>query len=108
MEHTAAELHEVQQGTVPLTIWKWQEVGYTDEARKTVKNLFDGNSLFDTPKPDGEDLLLDFFAGSETTAHAVMAQNAEDGSNRKWICVQLPEATEENSEAHKAGLQNHC
>lgn len=51
----------------------------------------------------GEDIVLDFFAGSGTTAHAVMALNAEDGGNRRFICVQLPEPTDEDSEAHKAG-----
>ena len=78
-----------------------------------------GRKLFDFPKPTGlikrmlrivtdansEDTVLDFFAGSGTTAHAVMAQNAEDGGNRKWICVQLPEETAEDSEAQKAGYK---
>ena len=77
---------------------------------------------FDYPKPvllikellqaatlkskDQNDLILDFFAGSGTTAHAVMDLNAEDGGNRKWICVQLPEETQEDSEARKAGFKN--
>ena len=54
------------------------------------------------------DLILDFFSGSATTAHAVMQLNAEDGGNRKFIMVQLPEITDEKSEAHKAGYKNIC
>ena len=54
------------------------------------------------------DIILDFFSGSATTAHAVMQLNAEDNGNRKYICVQLPEATAEDSEAYKAGYKNIC
>lgn len=57
---------------------------------------------------DGNDIILDFFSGSATTAHAVMQLNAEDGGNRKFIMVQLPEATEEDSEAYKSGYKNIC
>lgn len=57
---------------------------------------------------DTNDIILDFFSGSATTAHAVMQLNAEDGGNRKFICVQLPEPTDENSEAYKAGYKNIC
>ena len=76
---------------------------------------------FDNPKPvyvaqkiisslakQSEDIILDFFSGSATTAHAVMQLNAEDGGNRKFIMVQLPEATDEKSEAYKAGYKNIC
>jgi adenine-specific DNA-methyltransferase len=55
-----------------------------------------------------DDLVLDFFSGSATTAHAVMKLNAEDGGNRKYICVQIPEMTDEKSEAYKAGYKNIC
>lgn len=84
-----------------------------------VENLF-GKKLFSFPKPielvkrfisvgSGEnDVILDFFSGSATTAHAVMQLNAEDGGNRKFIMVQLPEPCDENSEAHKAGYKNIC
>ncbi|WP_142413287.1 site-specific DNA-methyltransferase [Hathewaya massiliensis] len=85
-----------------------------------LKSLFD-NSVFNYPKPtsllleltkcctlNDNDIILDFFAGSSTTAHAVMQLNAEDGGNRKFIMVQLPEATEEKSEAFKAGYKNIC
>lgn len=98
-------LSEVQQGTVPTTWWPHEFAGHNDEARKEIRDLFDTTAVFDTPKPtrvikrllqvcttpNSEDIILDFFAGSGTTAHAVMAQNAEDGGNRRFILVQLPE-----------------
>ena len=98
-------LSEVQQGTVPTTWWSHEFAGHNDEARKEIRDLFDTTAVFDTPKPtrvikrllqvcttpNSEDIILDFFAGSGTTAHAVMAQNAEDGGNRRFILVQLPE-----------------
>lgn len=89
-------------------------------ATKELKKLFEDKVLFDTPKPvglikfilklatDEDSLILDFFSGSSTTAHAVMDLNAEDGGNRKFIMVQLPEETEKNSEAYKAGYKNIC
>ena len=83
-----------------------------------IKSLFGVNKFFDTPKPVGllkslielislkdKDIILDFFAGSGTTAHAVMGLNQKDGGNRKYILVQLPEATDEKSEAYKAGYK---
>jgi adenine-specific DNA-methyltransferase len=82
-----------------------------------LESLFEGKSFFSYPKPSQlisvligsletspSDIILDFFSGSATTAHAVMALNAEDGGNRKFILVQLPEKTDENSEAYKAGF----
>lgn len=87
---------------------------------KEMKNLFEGGKPFSNPKPIGlikfllditkttDALVLDFFSGSATTAHAVMQLNAEDGGNRKYIMVQLPEVTDEKSEAHKAGYKNIC
>ena len=89
------------------------------EATREIKSLF-GDVIFDTPKPTGllkfcielggdqDALYLDFFAGSCSTAHAVMQLNAEDGGNRKFIMVQLPEETDEKSEAYKAGYKNIC
>ena len=80
-----------------------------------MKQLFGENRIFDYPKPTAliktcakiatgnSDIVLDFFAGSGTTAHAVMALNAEDEGNRKFVCVQLPEPTDPDSEAAKAG-----
>lgn len=112
-------LGEVNQGKVPISIWYNAEVGHTQQASQELKQIFD-NKYFDYPKPvnliercvylsvDNNDIILDFFSGSATTAHAVMQLNAEDGGNRKFICVQLPEATDEKSEAYKAGYKNIC
>ncbi len=110
-------LSEVKDGVTPMTVWKYTDVGHSQDATKEVKDLFDGIAYFDYPKPvklikqlvslctDGNDIILDFFSGSGTTAHAVMQLNAEDGGNRRWICVQLPELTDEKSEAYKAGYR---
>jgi adenine-specific DNA-methyltransferase len=111
-------LNEVQQGRVPNTWWTFQEVGHNDAANKELKALFNSKAPFDTPKPVSlikqmlmvsvkktDDIILDFFAGSSTTAHAVMQLNAEDGGNRKFIMVQLPELCNEQSEAFKAGYK---
>lgn len=94
------------------------EHGSTDSASNTIKKLFDGKEeLFDNPKPvklikelisfstDNNDTILDFFAGSGTTAQAVLELNKEDGGNRKFILVQLPELCYENSEAYTAGYK---
>ena len=90
------------------------------EATREIKELFNEKLVFDTPKPIGllsfcvqlatnkECIILDFFSGSSATAHAVMKLNAEDGGNRKFIMVQLPEKTDEKSEAYKAGYKNIC
>ena len=110
-------LQEVQQGKVPSTWWTFQEVGHNDAANKELKSLFSTKAPFDTPKPSSlvkqmlmvsvgsSAIILDFFAGSSTTAHAVMQLNSEDGGNRKFIMVQLPEACNEKSEAFKAGYK---
>lgn len=111
-------LSEVKQGITPQTIWMRDEVGDTQEGKKIIIELFKNASVFETPKPPRliirqfvtsnfgrEDVVLDFFAGSATTAHAVMQLNAEDGGNRKFIMVQLPEICDEKSEAYKAGYK---
>ena len=110
-------LSEVKDGVTPMTVWKYTDVGHSQDATKEVKDLFDSVAYFDYPKPaklikqlaslctDGNDIILDFFSGSGTTAHAVAELNAEDGGNRRWICVQLPELTDEKSEAYKAGYR---
>ena len=110
-------LSEIQDGVVPSTWWSFDEVGHNDEAQKETGRLL-GKKIFSTPKPirllsklfyigsDSDSLILDFFAGSGTTAHAVMQLNAEDGGSRRCISIQLPEATDEQSEAHKAGYRN--
>lgn len=109
-------LCDVQQGMTATTIWKCTEVGHNQEGRQELKKLFDNKGYFDGPKPlrlisriltianlSANSIILDFFSGSATTAHAVMQLNAEDGGNRKFIMVQLPEETPEDSEARKAG-----
>jgi len=111
-------LSEIEQGLTPHSLWKSDEVGTTDSAKREVNDLFEGKSVFDTPKPLGlikrfikisnkeaDGIILDFFAGSSTTAQAVLQLNAEDGGNRKFIMVQLPEACDEKSEAFKAGYK---
>lgn len=114
-------LSEVQQGLRPNTLLLHSEAGHNQEAKQETKQLFDGLGLFDGPKPvrllkllitianvKENDIILDFFSGSATTAHAAMQLNAEDGGNRKFIMVQLPEETDEKSEAYKAGYKNIC
>ncbi len=95
----------------------WTKIEGNKKATRDVRDLFEGKKVFDFPKPIGfiiralqistrkEDIILDFFAGSGSTAHALMDLNKEDGGNRKYICVQLPELTEEKSEAYKAGYE---
>ena len=90
-------------GRMVTNLWPHTEVGHTDEAKKELKALFDGDIPFDTPKPvrlldrivqiatDEDSLVLDFFSGSATTAHAVMQHNASDSAHRKFILVQIPE-----------------
>jgi adenine-specific DNA-methyltransferase len=102
------------------TSWDRKEFN-SDNAMLEFKNLEFSNQLFPFPKSsalikhivylsslDNDDLILDFFSGSATTAHAVMKLNAEDGGNRKFIMVQLPEICDEKSEAYKAGYKNIC
>jgi len=92
---------------VPRSVWSYDDVGHTQSATTELKQLFDGEQVFDSPKPvklleriveiacTGEDdLVIDFFAGSGTTGHAVMKMNSEDGGTRKFILVQLPEYKE--------------
>ena len=114
-------LSEVQAGLRPNTILFQNEAGNNQEAKQETKALFDGVGVFDGPKPvrllkllvtianfEENDILLDFFSGSATTAHAVMQLNAEDNGHRKFIMVQLPEPCDEKSEAYKAGYKNIC
>lgn len=114
-------LSEVQDGIISSSLLLPDDVGSTQIAKETLKKLMD-NNYFDTPKPINlikrflqlstteNDIILDFFAGSGTTAHAVMELNKDDEKdgkigNRKYILVQLPEATEQNSEAYKEGYK---
>ena len=110
-------LSDVKEGITPLTIWYHKDVGHNQEAAQECRKIFQGEQYFDTPKPvrllkrvielslNGGDIILDFFAGSGTTAHSVMELNQEDGGSRKFILVQMPEATDEQSEAYKAGYK---
>ena len=114
-------LSEVSDGITPTTIWKYDDVGHNQEGRQELKKLFDDRGYFDGPKPvrllsrvlqiantENISIIMDFFSGSATTAHAVMKLNAEDGGKRKFILVQIPELTPEKSEAHKAGYKTIC
>lgn len=118
MKRFLSELRKT--GVTPMTIWKYTEVDHSQGATQKLAKLFNGKKFFDYPKSvllierclqlytDKNCLILDFFSGSATTAHAVMQLNAEDGGNRKFIMVQLPEVTDEKSEAHKAGYNTIC
>ncbi len=108
------------EGVVPRTIIPFSEGGHNHEADEEVKQLLNGK-IFTSPKPTkllslliriancGQDaIILDFFSGSGTTAHSVLKLNAEDGGHRKFIMVQLPEVTEKDTEARKAGYETIC
>ena len=106
-------------GRVSVSTKLAEDVGMSQDGTKEITELFDGK-VFSFPKPSPlikfltcihtqkDDLVLDFFSGSATTAHAVMQLNAEDGGHRKFIMVQLPEPCDEKSEAYKAGYKNIC
>lgn len=110
-------LEESTRGIKPHTWWAHDFAGHNKEATLEVKELFDGSAPFDTAKPvkllgkllqllhENDSIVLDFFSGSATTAHAVMQLNAEDGGKRRHIMVQLPEPCAEKSEAFKAGYK---
>lgn len=114
-------LCDVQDGLVPVTLFSREFAGDSSSAKKQIDLLFpECKGIFDYTKPiklltrllqigtNSDDIVLDFFSGSATTAHAVMQLNAEDGGHRKFIMVQLPEVTDEKSEAYKAGYKNIC
>lgn len=107
-----------QKGRTPENLWDGESSGTTRQANAEIKDLFDSVTIFDTPKPtalikrccrlfheDRSFIVLDFFSGSATTAHAVLALNQQDGGHRKFITVQLPEPCAEDSEAFKAGYK---
>ncbi len=112
-------LSELDDGVVPINLWYYKDTATLDEGTKLVDSIL-GKDVFDYPKPiqivqrmlnlmnDSKAIILDFFSGSATTAHAVMQLNAEDSGHRKFIMVQLPEETDEKSEAYKAGYKNIC
>lgn len=110
---------EAGESVIPYDTLLLNEIGTTAKGSIALKDL-DLNKIFDYSKPvdlikffadlciSDNEIILDFFSGSATTAHAVMQLNAEDGGNRKFIMVQLPEETDEKSEAYKAGYKNIC
>lgn len=106
-------------GRVAVSTKLIDDIGMSQDGTKEITNLF-GGKVFSFPKPSslikflasihtmGDDIVLDFFSGSATTAHAVLQLNAEDNGHRKFIMVQLPEPCDEKSEAFKAGYENIC
>lgn len=117
-------LSEMDDGMVPIDLWSYEKAGTTDEGGNEVKALFNGRAVFDFPKPtklirkmlsifvppssewSKDMIVLDFFAGSSSTAHAVLAQNAADGGSRQFIMVQLPEKTPTRSIASAEGFSD--
>lgn len=109
-------LSEMEGGMVPVNFWSRTSTGTTDEASKNLDSLM-GKKVFDFPKPIGliskalkigvgkDDIILDFFSGSGTTAHAVMQLNAEDGGKRKFISVQWPEKLSKENPSQKAAFE---
>ena len=108
------------EGMAPTSIMFFKDVGHSQEGAQEVSKLLDGG-FFSGPKPQRlmqrlltlanlktDSVVLDFFSGSASTAHAVLSKNAEDGGHRKFIMVQLPEKCDEKSEAYKAGYKNIC
>ena len=109
------------EGSLPRTWWDKPDYSARDNGTRTLTNIFGPVKLFDFPKApeavkdsiiasnvQNDDIVLDFFSGSATTAHAVMQLNAEDNGKRRYIMVQLPEPTLADSEANKAGYKNIC
>lgn len=113
-------LSEVKQGITPMTVWKYEDVGHSQEAKHKLKELFNGKAYFDYPKSvklikqmielytNDNDIILDFFSGSATTAHAIFKYNIENNTNHRFILVQIPEETAEKSEAYVDGYKNIC
>ena len=111
-------LSEAKTGVTPVTIWMHEEVGHNHEANNELKALL-GEGMFDNPKPtrllgrmlelatsmDEGDIVFDFFAGSCTAAHAAITLNSEDGGNRRFLMVQLPEPTSKDSPPWNAGMK---
>src|SRR5690554_3306125 len=112
-------MSEVDGQTVP-TYWNYDEVGSNEEASDELLKIFASHKIFDTPKPTrlinrlleigtnprNKHIVLDFFAGSASTAHAVLSKNSNDGGNRKFIMIQMPEPVSDKSEAKKIGYEN--
>lgn len=109
-----------QEGRTPENLWQGEKFGTTRQATAVIKELFDGISVFDTPKPweliasiisistRKGDTVLDFYSGSASSAQAVIEQNTKDNLKRKFIMVQLPEICGDKSEAFRQGYTNIC
>jgi len=110
-------LTDTRQGLTPSTLWTADAVGSNEQGKKDLSSLFDGQVIFDSPKPpslidrilqiatngtDGE-IIMDFFSGSASAAHATMIRNSSDSGNRRHIMIQLPEECASESSAYKAG-----
>ena len=118
MKRFLSELRKT--GVTPMTIWKYGEVDHSQAATQKLAKMFDGKKYFDYPKPvklierclglytTPDCIVVDFFSGSGTTAHAIMYMNANDGSNRKYIMVQLPEPNNPARDAFKDGYATLC
>lgn len=112
-------LNEVKEGITPLTIWYHKDVAHNQEAAQELRKLFEGELYFETPKPvrlikrivhlaaKKDSIILDFFAGSGTTGHAVMQLNAEDGGNRKFILCQIDEPIKKDKPAYNFCIENN-
>jgi adenine-specific DNA-methyltransferase len=110
---------ESEDGVVPHTMWRSDEVGTTDTAKKAIKDLFDGVEVFDTPKPvellqritqictkpNTEDITIDFFGGAAPLGETVYKQNVTDSGNRRYFVVQLPEPLPDDSPARQLGFE---
>lgn len=114
-------LSEVKDGVVPQTYWPWKDVGSTRHAKQELSQLMEaesGEDLFITPKPvrllqrvlqvgsDKDSIVLDFFAGSGTTAHAALLQNSEDSGSRRFVLVQLPEPIPEAADGKPTAISD--
>ena len=109
-----------KSGITPMTFWRYEDVGHSQDATQYLMKLFGGKKVFDYPKPvelikrcialysEPNSIILDFFSGSATTAEAMFQLNSEDGGNRSFILVQLPEQTSPNSVAYKEGYKTIC
>lgn len=118
MKRFKSELRKT--GITPMTVWSYQEVGHSQSATQDLQKLMGGKKYFDYPKPvpliqrciqlysEEDSIVMDFFAGSATTAHAVMQQNAEDGGKRQFILVQIPELTDPKKDAYQDGYKTIC
>ena len=114
-------LSEVQDGMVPTSIWKYEDVGHNQEGRQELKKLFSGKGYFDGPKPtrlmmrlmeianlNEDSMVMDFFSGSATTADALMRFNLNAGKNCSFILIQLPEKCDADSQAYVDGYRTIC